>query len=196
MLAGDEATFTAVVERHQSALIRFVQLFVASRSVAEEVVQDTWVAVLNGLPAFEGRSALKSWIFSIAANRAKSRGVRERRVMTFSDLSPEGLDEPSVDADRFTQSGSWGAPPERWHDEDPESLVLRREVMDVVEAAVAALPDTQRTVVTLRDIEGLDSVDVCGLLGISEANQRVLLHRGRSRVRQALAGHLAARDGG
>lgn len=186
LLAGDEAAFSAVVERFHGPLIRFAMLFVANREVAEEVVQDTWVAVLNGLSSFQGRSALKSWIFSIAANRAKTRAVREKRTITFSELSPPGEDGPAVDPDRFTEGGAWSSPPGRWDRDTPEKLLLRQEALAVVAAALAQLPPNQQAVVTLRDIEGLDAREVCNVLEISDTNQRVLLHRGRSKVRSAL----------
>lgn len=187
LLAGDEAAFTQVVERYHGPLIRFALLFVANREVAEEVVQDTWVAVLNGLSSFQGRSALKSWIFSIVANRAKTRAVREKRTITFSELSsPDVNDEPAVDPDRFTATGSWASPPGRWDRDTPERLLLRQEALAVVTAALAELPPSQRAVVTLRDIDGLDAAEVCNVLEISETNQRVLLHRGRSKIRWAL----------
>lgn len=186
LLAGDEAAFTWVVERYHSPLLRFARLFVSNEAVAEEVVQDTWLAVLSGLPSFEGRSALKSWIFSILANRAKSRAVREKRTIAFSELSAPGSEsEPAVDPDRFTSAGAWSTPPDRWKD-TPESLLLHREALGVVDQAMAALPATQRAVVTLRDVEGLEAAEVCNILEISETNQRVLLHRARSRLRAAL----------
>jgi len=187
LLAGDEAAFTSVVDRYHGPLLRFARLFVSNEAVAEEVVQDTWLAVLNGLPTFEGRSALKSWIFSILANRAKSRAVREKRTVAFSDLLSQGSEsEPAVDPDRFTSAGAWSTPPGRWNTDTPESLLLHREALGVVEQAMAALPATQRAVVTLRDVEGLAPAEVCNILEISETNQRVLLHRARSRLRAAL----------
>jgi len=186
LLAGDEAAFTEVVERLHTPLIRFALLFVANREVAEEVVQDTWVAVLNGLPSFQGRSALKSWIFSIVANRAKSRAVRDKRTVTFSELSSADPEEPAVDPDRFTANGAWASPPARWDGDTPEKLLLHGEALAVVDTALAGLPPNQRAVVTLRDVDGLDAADVCNVLAISETNQRVLLHRGRSRIRSAL----------
>jgi RNA polymerase sigma-70 factor (ECF subfamily) len=187
LLAGDEAAFTHVVGRYHGPLIRFALLFVATRSVAEEVVQDTWVAVLSGLPSFEGRSTLKSWIFSILANRAKTRAVREKRTIAFSELSAPGVeDEPAVDPDRFTSAGGWSSPPGRWDHDTPERLLLREEALAVVEKAMAQLPASQRAVVTLRDVEGLDAAEVCNVLEISETNQRVLLHRARSKMRAAL----------
>lgn len=186
LLAGDEAAFSALVERLHTPLIHFAQVFVANREVAEEVVQDTWVAVLNGLPTFQGRSALKSWIFAIVANRAKSRAVREKRTVTFSELSSADPDEPAVDPDRFTAGGAWVSPPTGWDGDTPEKLFLRGEALAVVATTLAALPPNQRAVVTLRDVEGLDAAEVCNILEISETNQRVLLHRGRSRLRSAL----------
>ena len=191
MLAGDEAAFTHVVERYHGSLIRLATTFVASRDVAEEVVQDTWLAVLSGLPVFEGRSTLKSWIFSILTNRAKTRGVRDKRTVTFSELSDPGSDEPAVDPDRFTSAGAWSAPPNRWDRDTPEQLLLRQEARAVMEKTIAELPPSQRAVVTLRDVEELDAAEVCNILELSETNQRVLLHRGRSRVRAALERYLA-----
>lgn len=187
LLAGDEEAFTEVVQRYHGPLIRFAQLFVASRAVAEEVVQDTWLAVLNGLASFQGRAALKSWIFSILANRAKTRAVREKRTISFSELSTPGFeDEPAVDPDRFTATGAWASPPARWDRDTPEKMLLQREALAVVDRALAELPPTQRAVVTLRDVEGLDAAEVCNILQVSETNQRVLLHRGRSKIRAAL----------
>lgn len=192
LLARDEAAFTQVVERYHGSLIRFALLFVATRAVAEDVVQDTWMAVLNGLPSFEGRSALKSWIFSILANRAKTRSVREKRTIAFSELSAPGVeDEPAVDRDRFTSAGAWAAPPGRWDQDTPETLLLHREAIAVIEKAMAGLPASQRAVVTLRDVEGLDAAEVCNILDVSETNQRVLLHRARSKVRAALERYMA-----
>ncbi|MDO8794672.1 MAG: sigma-70 family RNA polymerase sigma factor [Vicinamibacterales bacterium] len=194
MLDGDEAAFAVVVDRYHAPLTRFARLFVRSHSVAEEVVQDTWVAVLNGLPAFEGRSTLKSWIFSILANRAKTRGVRERRVIPFADLGPAGAENGGAgDGERFTESEVWATPPDRWGDETPETLLLGRETGLVVQAAVDALPAVQRAVVTLRDIEGLGAAEVCNVLELSETNQRVLLHRARTKVRKALGDYLSGR---
>ncbi|MEO8682151.1 MAG: sigma-70 family RNA polymerase sigma factor [Vicinamibacterales bacterium] len=187
LLAGDEEAFTALVERYHGPLIRFALFFVANREVAEEVVQDTWVAVLNGLSSFQGRSALKSWIFSIVANRAKTRAIREKRTISFSELSSPGFDdEPAVDPDRFTATGGWASPPGRWDQDTPEKQLLRQEALAVVAAAMADLPTNQRAVVTLRDVDGLDAAEVCNILEVSETNQRVLLHRGRSKVRSAL----------
>ncbi len=192
LLAGDEEAFTRIVERYHGSLVRVATAFVASRDVAEEVAQETWLAVLNGLHAFEGRSTLKSWIFSILTNRAKTRGIREKRTVAFADLSSPGSEgEQAVDAERFTSAGAWSIPPARWERNTPEALLLRREAQAVIETAIAGLPPTQRAVVTLRDVEGLDATEVCNILEVSETNQRVLLHRGRSKVRAALEGYVA-----
>ncbi len=187
LLAGDEAAFSFLIERYHAPLIRLALLFVSSRAVAEEVVQETWVAVLDGLRAFEGGSSLKTWIFRILTNRAKTRGVREGRSLPFSSLSdPESDREPAVDPARFQPSGAWAEPPQRWDDETPERLLLRQEAIQCLEKAIAELPPNQRAVVTLRDVEGLESSEVCNVLEISETNQRVLLHRARARLRRAL----------
>lgn len=188
--AGDEDAFTQLVRRHHASLIRLAMVFVANREVAEEVVQETWLGVLSGLSAFEGRSALKSWIFSILTNRAKTRAVREKRSVPFSAVFNTADDEPSVDPDRFTSSGGWAEPPTRWDKNTPEQLMLRREARATIDEAMAHLPPNQRAVVTLRDVEGLDAVEVCNMLGISETNQRVLLHRGRSKFRAVLERYL------
>jgi RNA polymerase sigma-70 factor (ECF subfamily) len=161
--------------------------------VAEEVVQETWLAVLQGLGAFEGRSSLKTWIFRILSNRAKTRGKREGRMVPFPTLggpSGEEGDEPAVDPARFSPDGHWRDPPRTWGSESPEDLLLRAEIRASVERALADLPPAQRAVVTLRDVEGFESDETCAALDISEANQRVLLHRGRARVRRALEGVL------
>jgi RNA polymerase sigma-70 factor (ECF subfamily) len=194
LLDRNEAAFESLVERYHGALIRLAIVFVGDRSVAEEVVQDTWVAVLNGLRAFEGRSSLKTWIFSILTHKAKTRGVRERRSIPFSALAdPDAPDDAAVDPARFASDGSWTTAPARWDDHTPERLLLSHESRVHLEAALADLPPNQRAVVTLRDIEELDPAEVCNVLDISETNQRVLLHRGRSRLRAALERYLAGK---
>ena len=175
---------------HYSALVRLALSFVRSRSVAEEVVQETWMAVLTGLAKFEGRSALKTWIFRILINRAKSRGVKEARSLPFSALGDEDDPDHNVDAERFNQEGAWSEPPEAWDDGVPERLLLQKELREVMEAAIEKLPQNQRSVVTLRDLEGWSSADVCNVLELTETNQRVLLHRARARVRAALERYL------
>jgi RNA polymerase sigma-70 factor (ECF subfamily) len=169
---------------------------VPSQSVAEEVVQETWIGVLNGLRRFEGRSSLKTWIFRILTNQAKTRGVRERRSVPFSALEgPDGESgEPAVEAIRFAQSGPltghWATPPRSWEEDTPEQLTLSRETREHVQRAIDALPPNQRSVISLRDVEGWSAPEVCNVLGLSETNQRVLLHRARSRVRRAIESYL------
>ena len=193
LLKREEAAFEALVDRYHGALTRLARVFVGNQAVAEEVVQDTWVGVLNGLKSFEGRSSLKTWIFSILTHKAKTRGARERRSIPFSALVDPETDEPSVDPARFRADGSWTAAPVKWDDHSPERLLVSAEARAGLEAALAELPPNQRAVVTLRDIDGLEAADACNVLGISETNQRVLLHRGRSRLRAALERFLPGR---
>src|SRR5881392_3290904 len=172
--ARDEAAFREVMRRYGSAMLRIAQMYVSSRAVAEEVVQEAWVGVLKGIGRFEGRSSLKTWLFRIVANTAKTRGVR------FSAL---GDDEDAVDPDRFLGPGErfpghWAQP--------PEGRVLADEAMQVVERAIERLPPAQRAVITLRDVQGLSSEEVRNALELTETNQRVLLHRARAKVRNAL----------
>jgi RNA polymerase sigma-70 factor, ECF subfamily len=176
--AGDEATFTALVEQYHTRLVRFAMTFVTSRAAAEDVAQDTWAAVVAGLSRFEGRSSLKTWIFQICANRARSHAGRERRTV------PVDPGEPTVDPARFNPSGAWSYPPEPWPSVDDR---LEADALaPLVRAAIDRLPEIQSQVVTLRDVEGLSAQEVCDVLSITEANQRVLLHRGRARVRSEI----------
>ncbi|MGC4111502.1 MAG: sigma-70 family RNA polymerase sigma factor [Nocardioides sp.] len=184
--AGDEATFAALVDGWSSWMLRLARQHVSSASVAEEVVQDTWLGVLEGLDGFRGEASLRTWVYRILLNQAKRRGVRESRSVPFASLAPED-DGPTVDPDRFQGSdgqhpGGWRSFPEAW----PENAALTREVRGVVTTALAELPDRQRTVVALRDLDGHSSEEVCDLLGVSAGNQRVLLHRGRAVVRAHL----------
>ncbi len=180
---GEEQAFTLLVERYNPALLRLALSFVASRAVAEEVVQDTWLAVLRGLGRFEERSSLRTWMFTILVNRARSTGVREARSVPVADAGP------AVDASRFGPSGAWAAPPEHWI-EEAENRVDAVKLSELLRAGLTELPARQREVVLLRDVEGLSSAEACQVLAISEANQRVLLHRGRSRLRQLLESEL------
>jgi RNA polymerase sigma-70 factor, ECF subfamily len=185
---GDERAFAELVDRYHASLVRVAAGYVRDPAVAEEVAQDTWLAVLKGIDRFERRSSLKTWIFRILANQAKTRAERERRTVPFSALTDaEGdPDAPAVDPERFDSvTGMWSQPPGRWPDE-PEGELLRGEARRLILETIDMLPDGQRAVITLRDVEGFDSADACNVLGISEVNQRVLLHRARSRVRQAL----------
>jgi RNA polymerase sigma-70 factor, ECF subfamily len=186
--AGDEAAFMELVMTHQDMMLRVASSYVRTRAVAEEVVQEAWLGVLNGIDRFEGRSSLKTWIFRILTNIAKTRAVREGRSLTFTDLDgPEG---PAVDPDRFFSddhrwAGHWATPPASWA-ALPESRLLARETIDHIRAAIARLPIRQQQVIALRDVEGWSSEEVCAALEISEGNQRVLLHRARAAVRDAL----------
>lgn len=183
LLAGDEAAFLELVSRYHGAMLRVARLYVSSRASAEEVVQEAWLGVLKGLRLFEGRSSLKAWIFRILVNCAKSRGVRDSRVVPLSSIVDEE-EGPSVPADRFLDeghrwAGHWADAPAAWPDERLET----GELVALVREAMETLPEAQRTVMTLRDVDGWESGEVCELLGISEVNQRVLLHRARSKVR-------------
>jgi RNA polymerase sigma-70 factor (ECF subfamily) len=186
--SGDESAFRALIEMYHAMLVRVARMYVSSQAVAEEVAQETWLAVLEGIDRFEGRSSLKTWIFRILTNRAKTRGIREGRSLPFSSLE---ADEPAVEADRFhgdghAWPGHWAAPPAGF----PEERLLAGETREVIEQAIEALPPTQRAVISLRDIEGWSAEEVCNALTLSETNQRVLLHRARSSVRAALEQYL------
>jgi RNA polymerase sigma-70 factor (ECF subfamily) len=175
--SGDEQAFVTLVERYHEPMLRLAVSFVPSRAVAEEVVQDTWLAVLRGLDGFEGRSSLRTWVFRILVNRARTTGTREHRSVPVADP------EPAVDPSRFDASGGWADPPERWI-EAAEGRMEAGKLADRIRARLDALPGLQRQVVILRDIEEMSSEEVCAVLAISDVNQRVLLHRGRSRLRQ------------
>jgi len=193
---GDEAAFTWLVDTYSPSLKRLALVFVSVDAVAEEVVQETWLAVLTGIGRFEGRSSLKTWLFKILTNRAKTRAVREKRTVRFSELGPEDEYGPTVSPERFLPSdhpsfpGHWSTPPHAWSGV-AEQAVLRRETMDVLRRGLEKLPRLQRTVVTLRDVDGWPADEVCAALELSEANQRVLLHRGRSRLRSILETYFA-----
>lgn len=185
--AGDEAAFAAVMRMYGMGMLRVAEMYVSSRAVAEDVVQEAWVGVLRGIGRFEGRSSLKTWLYRIVANTAKTRGVRESRSVPFSSLG-DGGDEGTVDADRFIGSGErfpghWAVPPQAWA---PEGRLLADETLEAVERAIDKLPPAQRAVITMRDVQGFTSEEVCNALDLTETNQRVLLHRARAKVRSAL----------
>jgi RNA polymerase sigma-70 factor (ECF subfamily) len=193
--AGDERAFEEVVTRFYPSMLAIARGYVRSRSVAEEVVQEAWLGVLNGLDRFEGRSSLRTWVLRIVANTAQTRSVREARVVPMSSLQSEGA-EPAVEPQRFRGAGDpfpghWWSYPTDWRTV-PESKLLSQETLDIVKNAIDELPQLQRTVITMRDVAGCDSDEVCQTLEISEGNQRVLLHRARARVRSALESHLDA----
>ncbi len=190
--SGSESAFVLLVNMYHSSMLRLAMLFVPSEVIAEEVVQETWMGVLQGLDRFEARSSLKTWIFRILTNRAKTRAQREGRSVPFSSLTeftPE-LQEPAIEPERFRGAdqqgvGGWVSFPRSW-EEIPEERILTQETMTCIQEVIDNLPAGQREVITLRDIEGCTSEEACDLLGVSEANQRVLLHRARSKVRRAL----------
>ena len=193
--AGDESAFDDVVTRFYPAMIAVARGYVRSQAVAEEVVQEAWVGVLKGLDRFEGRSSLRTWVLRIVANTAQTRAMREARMVPMSELAGEG-DEPTVDPDRFRGAGDpfpghWWSSPTDWRTA-PDSKLLSEETLGVVKSAIEELPALQRTVITMRDVVGCDSGEVCRTLDISEGNQRVLLHRARARLRTALERHLDA----
>ncbi len=175
---GDEQAFLALVTRYQSSMLRLARTYVPSAAVADEVVQDTWMAVVRGVDRFEGRSSFKTWLMRIVVNRARTTGIRENRSVAIGDASV-------VDQSRFDHSGHWTSPPQQWS-EDIDDRIRAEAMAAQIQMAMEALPSQQRVVVTLHDVEGLTSKEVCTVLSISEGNQRVLLHRGRSRLRQAL----------
>jgi RNA polymerase sigma-70 factor (ECF subfamily) len=198
--AGDERAFTELIDRYSSPLLRVAIIYTGSRGVAEEVVQDAWLGVLNGLDRFEGRSSLKTWIFKILTNIASTRAARERRSVPFSALAVQEGEERgySVDPERFFPPdhdrwpGHWALGPARW--QTPEDDLLSCETREVVLREIERLPPAQRTVISLRDIEGWPSEEVCDALEVSEGNQRVLLHRARSKVRAALEEYMGAAE--
>ncbi|MGE0599580.1 MAG: RNA polymerase sigma factor [Dehalococcoidia bacterium] len=184
--AGDEQAFTALVERYHGPMVRLATAYVPSYAVAEEVAQEAWLGVLNGIGRFEGRSSLKTWIFRILTNIAKTRGAREQRSLAFSSVFDDpGPDEPAVDADRFAREGHWLLAPSGWGD-SPEEKLESAECQALIHETIESLPANQREVIRLRDVLGFTSAEVCNALEVSETNQRVLLHRARSRVRRAL----------
>jgi RNA polymerase sigma-70 factor, ECF subfamily len=194
--AGDEDAFRALVREYTPSLVRVARIYVSTQAAAEEVAQETWLGVLNGLPRFEGRSSLRTWIFRILTNIAKTRAKRDGRTLPFSALSEPGrVPEAAVDADRFLDPehprwpGHWALKPEAW----PEDALVAGETREKLAEAIEALPAAQRAVISLRDIEGWSSEEVRNALDLSETNQRVLLHRARSKVRSALESYLDQR---
>ena len=197
LLAGDEAAFRTLVDMLSPALLRMARMYVASEAEAEEVVQETWLAVLRGLERFERRSSLRTWIFRILMNIARTRGKREARSIPFSSAfdARSAPDEPAVDPDRFLApddrfANGWAIAPAPW----PEEEVLTGEALDAVKRAIEELPPAQREVITLRDLVGCSAEEACNALEVSETNQRVLLHRARAKVRAAVERELGAME--
>jgi RNA polymerase sigma-70 factor, ECF subfamily len=196
---GDELAFRRLVTTYQNCLFRTARIYVSSQAVVEEVVQETWLGVLKGLDKFESRCSLKTWIFQILINRAKTRGEREGRMIPFSAMfDPQSEPgEPAVDPSKFNDSDpessdGWISQPRDWG-KTPEQSLLSQEFRALVQATMDALPPSQKEVITLRDVQGWTSGEVCNILGVSETNQRVLLHRARSKVRQALDQYFATK---
>jgi len=183
--AGDEAAFAALVRMYDRSLKRLARMFVSSDALADDVVGEVWLAVLTGLERFEGRSSLRTWIFRIASNIAKTRGIRESRSVPLSSLGGADEEGPTVDPSRFVKEGWWTGSLRSW-DADAVRITLNAEAMARIQAEIDRLPEVQRMVITLRDVQGLDSDEVCELLGLTPGNQRVILHRARARVRAAL----------
>lgn len=191
MRAGDEQAFAELVDSCHTTMLAVAHAHVRSRAIAEEVVQDAWMSVIHGLDGFEGRSSLKTWILRSVVNTAKTRGVRDARSHPFASL---GSDDLAVDPDRFRRAddrypGGWKVFPANW-EQLPDKTLRQPEVLDVIAAAIASLPPTQRAVMRMRDVDGCSADEVCAALDVSESNQRTLLHRARSRVRSALEQHL------
>jgi RNA polymerase sigma-70 factor (ECF subfamily) len=190
---GDEHAFVELIERHGPVMLRIAQSYVHSRAIAEEIVQETWMAVLTGVARFEGRSSVKTWIFRILTNRAKTRAQREGRCIPFSCLTSEDEDwDGAVAPDRFQHPefpGGWSQPPADWRT-IPETRLLGRETAEHFKRAMAGLPPRQQQVIALRDVEGWTAEEVCAALDLSDGNQRVLLHRARSKVRAAMEAYL------
>jgi RNA polymerase sigma-70 factor (ECF subfamily) len=183
--AGEEQAFVALAARHHASMLRIARTFVSSTAVAEEVVQDTWLGVLRGIDGFAGRASFRTWLLQILVNRARSVGMREHRSVAVADT------EAAVDGTRFDASGAWMSPPQHWI-EDSEDRVLAESLGECIKTALHELSPRQREVVVLRDVDGLSGREVCEVLEISQANQRVLLHRGRSHLRQALETELGS----
>jgi RNA polymerase sigma-70 factor (ECF subfamily) len=195
LYAGEERAFDELVNKHHGALIRMAMGHVADREVAEEVVQDTWMAVIENLSRFEGRSSLRTWIFGILIHKAKDRGIREKRHTPFSAFeSNDDESEEAVDPARFQQSGDytghWAFPPQPWDEQTPEKLLASQQAVNAMNQAINALPSTLKEVLILRDVEGVEVKEVCELLKITETNLYVRLHRARERVRQAVESSL------
>ncbi|HEV8564079.1 MAG TPA: sigma-70 family RNA polymerase sigma factor [Actinomycetota bacterium] len=192
--AGDEAAFMTLVEAHQAPMLRIARMYVSTQAVAEEVVGDAWLGILRGLERFEGRSSLRTWMYRILVNIAKTRGVREGRSIPFASLAGDDLEAPSVDETRFQSPGAespnhWSSIPADWRGL-PEERLLGAETLRLIGDVIETLPPMQAEVIRLRDVLGWTSEEVRNALDLTETNQRVLLHRGRSRVRRALEDYL------
>ncbi|MDQ3367378.1 MAG: sigma-70 family RNA polymerase sigma factor [Myxococcota bacterium] len=184
--ARDEAAFVTLVDRYHDPLRRLARTFVSTEAAADEVVQDTWVAVLAGIETFEERSAFKTWLFRILVHRAQTRGVKEARSVPASALADDAADAPAVEPARFDERGMWKSPPARGDQDSAEARMSTQQLGARLQQAIQALPERQRTVIVLRDVLGWTADEVCNVLEVEETNQRVLLHRARSRLRAML----------
>lgn len=194
VVAGDERAFAVLVGRYHKRMVRLAQSFVHTAASAEEMAQETWLAVVQGLDRFEGRSTFKVWLFRILTNRAKSRAEREARSLPFSSLdSPEDGSPIGALAGQFGPNGRWLSPTQEWEQDTPEKLLLTHETRAALQQGIDRLPTAQRAVLVMRDVEGLDAEEVCKLLEITDANQRVLLHRARTTLRRVLDSHVQKR---
>lgn len=193
--ARDEQAFATLVREWSPSMLRLVRTYVPDRAAAEEVVQEAWLGVLQGIDRFEGRSSLKTWVYRILVNRAMTKGAREARSVPFATLAADeaSAEEPAMDPSRFTREGGWASPPRRWQDQ-PELALRSAETLEAVRAVIATLAPMQRLVITMRDLEGFDAQETRNALEISETNQRVLLHRARAKVRTALEQHFGDAD--
>jgi RNA polymerase sigma-70 factor, ECF subfamily len=194
--AGDERAFMMLVEQHQAAMLRIARMYVSSRAVAEEVVQEAWLGVVRGLDRFEGRSSLRTWIFRIVMNIAKTRGAAEGRSVPFSSLAGDDATNPGIDPAWFRDAagrdpGAWATPPASWSGV-PEDRLVGHETLRQIGRAIESLPPMQAEVLRLRDVLGWSSDEVCNALDLSQTNQRVLLHRARTSVRRELDHYLRA----
>lgn len=192
--AGDEQAFRELYAAHHSRMVRLAAVFVSDLPAAEEVTQETWITVIEKIAAFEGRSALKTWIYRILTNKAKRRGVKDKRTVPFTSVSKNDESSHALDADLFLADGHWKSTPERWGEDTPQRLAETAETRAFVLAQIATLPPKERAVTRLRDIELWTSEEVCDLLEISAVYQRVLLHRGRTKLRGAVADYLQRED--
>lgn len=196
--SGDEAAYLALVTRHRASMLRVAQAHCRGLDAAEDVVQETWLAVFDGISAFEGRSSLRTWIYTILVNRARTRGSRDARRATLSDVEPategdeHGLDPGAFQGEDGPYPGHWARPPRKWEEralpgeDQPERGALARELRERIDAAIAGLPPAQRAVMTLRDVEEMSSEEARNVLGLTETNFRVILHRARARVRREI----------
>lgn len=194
--AGDQNAYRALVRRHHTGLVRLARVFCRVQATAEEVVQDAWIAVLTGIGGYSGEAPLKTWISGIVVNKARTRAVRDGRMRSFSDfVRQDDAEANGLDPERFTANGAWAEPPAPWDGLTPEREAADREVLGYLAAEIETLPEAQRAVVLLRDVEGVEPAEICRMLGISGGNLRVLLHRARTRLRAAVEARLVPARG-